>query len=498
MFKSIYDIWVRKFGLSKKQGQHTQAYDQVITPEILDKAIIEGTVTSIPQENTVKQRSNMHVPYDECLLEKAWTQWQFGEWESLAKLEHHNIQHHPDRAKLALLAAAGRLQIGQTHAARHYIRLAKDWNCDLKLISQILISGIYNTLARSAVITNDKVAAINHFEASMKYSPMGGDRNLLTQARAHAQVQQIKSQRSDIENLQLEKVLDFSGVALKSDDIIESLASKYKLDVEFRIIELESKKTNLLKKREFARNIILSWGGSNNNQWPLVSIIVATARPDNILNIIKNISCQRYVNKELIVIPQNYTQIQLSVLQKALNGIAKDLMSFKVLSLGDKLALGTRLNHGIRSANGSYWAKMDDDDIYLENYLSDLMMELVLNDYDIVGKSEQFVYCEGINKTILKRPGYSNLKTSVSGASLVVKRDARKEVLFGDVNKGEDTFLLKAARDDGLTIYAADPFNFVVMRSSSPDKHTWKASDEYFLNNGEVICEGLDLNIVRA
>jgi hypothetical protein len=50
------------------------------------------------------------VPYDENLLARSRTQWQFGDWESLAKLDRDALQHHPDRAKLALLAAAGHLQ----------------------------------------------------------------------------------------------------------------------------------------------------------------------------------------------------------------------------------------------------------------------------------------------------------------------------------------------------------------------------------------------------
>ncbi len=44
------------------------------------------------------------VPYDENLLERARTQWQFGDWASLMKLERDTLQHHPDRAKLALLS----------------------------------------------------------------------------------------------------------------------------------------------------------------------------------------------------------------------------------------------------------------------------------------------------------------------------------------------------------------------------------------------------------
>ena len=50
------------------------------------------------------------VPYDETLLERARVQWQFGDWDSLAALDRVTLQHHPERGRLALLAAAGYLQ----------------------------------------------------------------------------------------------------------------------------------------------------------------------------------------------------------------------------------------------------------------------------------------------------------------------------------------------------------------------------------------------------
>jgi hypothetical protein len=65
--------------------------------------------SSSPFDTAIEQQL---VPYDENLLERARTQWQFGDWDSLAKLERDTLQHHPDRAKLALLAAAGHLRTG--------------------------------------------------------------------------------------------------------------------------------------------------------------------------------------------------------------------------------------------------------------------------------------------------------------------------------------------------------------------------------------------------
>lgn len=131
------------------------------------------------------------VPYDENLLERARTQWQFGDWQSLAQLSRDTLQHHPDRAKLALLAAAGHLQIGNNSEARQYVRLARDWGCGKQLISRILIAGVYNSLGRVAAIANQQHCALQHFENAITIGTPGNDAKLLTQARTGEQFHQL-------------------------------------------------------------------------------------------------------------------------------------------------------------------------------------------------------------------------------------------------------------------------------------------------------------------
>lgn len=131
------------------------------------------------------------MPYDENLLERARTQWQFGDWQSLTKLNRDTLQHHPDRAKLALLAAAGRLQTGQDAEAKAFIRLAQDWGVSKKLISQILIAGVHNSIGRAATICNQQQRALKHFEIAIEIGSPSSDTRLLTQARKDFQTNNI-------------------------------------------------------------------------------------------------------------------------------------------------------------------------------------------------------------------------------------------------------------------------------------------------------------------
>ena len=131
------------------------------------------------------------VPCDENLLERSRTQWQFGDWASLAALDRDTLQHHPDRAKLALLAAAGHLQQGNSQAARQLTRLAQDWGCSKKLVSQILISGVHNSVGRAGAICNQQHRALRHFETAITIGTSGSDTKLLTKARVGEQLSQL-------------------------------------------------------------------------------------------------------------------------------------------------------------------------------------------------------------------------------------------------------------------------------------------------------------------
>lgn len=127
------------------------------------------------------------VPYDETLLECARTQWQFGDWQRLAQLDQATLQHHPQRPKLALLAAAAHFQLGETNQAHRYLRLAQDWGCSRKLIAQMLISGAHNSLACANLLVGRDGKAAEHFHDAVRLGGVLGDPVLLAQARTASQ-----------------------------------------------------------------------------------------------------------------------------------------------------------------------------------------------------------------------------------------------------------------------------------------------------------------------
>jgi len=149
---------------------------------------------SFPVPTTVDQEvaQGVHMPYDEDLLEQVRTHWQFGDWDSLTRLQSNTVQHHPDRPRLALLAAAGHAQLGHMDEAHEWLRLAQEWGCNRTLISRVLLSGVHNSLGRAAAVSGlPSSRAWDHFQAAIGTGMPGVDSELLLHYRTQGQLEQL-------------------------------------------------------------------------------------------------------------------------------------------------------------------------------------------------------------------------------------------------------------------------------------------------------------------
>ena len=138
-----------------------------------------------------EQPSLSAAPYDENLLASARLDWQHGDWESLATLDHDALQAHPDRAKLALIVAAALIQTDRIDAAKRYIGLARDWGGSKKDIVRILVAGVHNTLGRAAILGGQTSRAVRHFERSITVATPGAESRRLVGARINQQLAQL-------------------------------------------------------------------------------------------------------------------------------------------------------------------------------------------------------------------------------------------------------------------------------------------------------------------
>jgi hypothetical protein len=137
------------------------------------------------------QSESVVVPYDENLLERTRTQWQFGDWERLSIVDEEMLRPHPERAKLAILVAASHLQLNNQKSARQFLQFAHEWGCSKKLIAQILTAGALNSLGRAAASVGDMPRALRHFESSIKIGTPDSDTRLIAMARSSEQLAQV-------------------------------------------------------------------------------------------------------------------------------------------------------------------------------------------------------------------------------------------------------------------------------------------------------------------
>jgi hypothetical protein len=180
MFKALGNWFKQIFGSSQPDQPGMASLPQA-----------ESRSQMAAQFDSIDASSHL-VPYDENLLERARTQWQFGDWESLCQLSRESLQHHPDRAKLALLAASGRMQTDQTEEARQFLRLAQDWGASKQLVTRVLVAGVHNSLGRASAAAGDTSRAVQHFQSAISTGTPGSDARLLTQARVQQQFQQLQ------------------------------------------------------------------------------------------------------------------------------------------------------------------------------------------------------------------------------------------------------------------------------------------------------------------
>ena len=221
---------------------------------------------------------------------------------------------------------------------------------------------------------------------------------------------------------------------------------------------------------------------------PKVSVVTITNRTQFFDKLFSNFNQQTHPNKNLILVLHGDEADWKSKLKGF--ELPKDT---KVLNAPSDWTLGKCTALGFDNANGDFIAKMDDDDWYGPNYLADGIMPFSYTDAMLVGKNSVYLYHQGHNKLFLKNPGKSyRYIPFVYGPTFIFRKKALEILSFADKQTGEDTDILRQAKENNLMIYSTDPFNFVMNRRND-GTHTWQVEDEELLKNTKV--QNIDLKI---
>ena len=217
---------------------------------------------------------------------------------------------------------------------------------------------------------------------------------------------------------------------------------------------------------------------------PKVSLICSTNRIDNITIILENYSRQMYKNTELLIC------INLDIndsIQNRLNSL-KVNNKIKIIVLDDKYTLGHCLNKLVEMSEGEIIQKMDDDDLYGKDFITNNVMMYDIYKPDVLGKTGYFTYFKETKQLYIRTHLLINQIISNFTCGATTSFIKASGLLFGDKNRGEDTELLKTANNRKLKIVNSQVFDYCYIRGSS-ENHTWN------IPNDDLICKDRDVLI---
>jgi hypothetical protein len=226
-------------------------------------------------------------------------------------------------------------------------------------------------------------------------------------------------------------------------------------------------------------------------EFPLTTVVTPSKRPDLLPSFLKHFQRQTYPNKELILVV-NTNDTDLAAIRKQ----AEKFSNVHVYQVHQEKNIGVCLNLGVSMGRGKYWFKMDDDDFYGQNYMSDMIHLAETADFDIMGKPPAFIYLQKDDTIYLRNQALQNQCrignagiSHLCGATFAGRKDR-----YPGFNENRracvDTDFVEDSRGMGQTILSCDIWNFIAFRARNKDKHTWRHGDKTIIGSASLFCPG--------
>ena len=218
---------------------------------------------------------------------------------------------------------------------------------------------------------------------------------------------------------------------------------------------------------------------------PSIAMVLVTMRPQLLSGCIERFRADLYQNRELVIVLHGDHDLA------AARALVLPEERISMVSMPSHHSLGECLNAGIALSESDYWTKVDDDDLYGPNYLTDIMLARRYMDFDVAGKPPMFAYLESTDELFwdpvwaghahLWHAAAESTAALVAGGTITARRDVSESIPFSSLRRGgSDSDFIRRCYDAGIGVLALDGFNFARYRSRQEGFHTWS------MNEGEV------------
>ncbi|WP_053107251.1 hypothetical protein [Nocardiopsis sp. SBT366] len=212
---------------------------------------------------------------------------------------------------------------------------------------------------------------------------------------------------------------------------------------------------------------------------PSVSVVLCTRRPEMVGFALRQVARQRGVEVQVVLALHGF-EVDAPGVAAAIAEYRRGGRSLLVWEPPGDLVFGSVLNGAVARTSGTLVAKMDDDDWYGPEHLSDLVLARRYSGAELVGCAAEYHHLEHLGLTVRRLVPSEAFAEHVTGASILTDRTTLEEVGgFRPLPVDEDAGLLDDVRDAGGSTYRTHGLGCVIRRRGTG--HTWSETSGYFL-----------------
>lgn len=212
-----------------------------------------------------------------------------------------------------------------------------------------------------------------------------------------------------------------------------------------------------------------------------VSALLTTKRPEQISFALSQLERQSWPNME-VILGLHGVEADNPLVKRA---VARFDRPIQIVEIPGDIVFGSALNRVSQAASGTVITKVDDDDLYSENHITDLMHARSHSAATLVGCQVEFVYLEFLDVTSRREPMGERFHNHVAGGSMTLRKDDLLSLGgWRPVRRAVDRCLLQAVATKGGSVYRTHGQGYVLQRRSggSTAGHTWNPEESHLIH----------------